>query len=101
MVATHIWFIGKRWRVNRQEQHVVTALHQLGGHRIVAEAAPAIHPACAAREIKNSHLKSSNGDRLLECTTCVKMFKEIAFVRLVPTDLIGRQCANVETIDMR
>src|SRR5678810_461500 len=101
MIGADIRFVRKCWCVDRQEQHVVTTLHQFGGHGVIAQAASAIHPSSAAREIKNSHLKSSNSDGLLEGTTRVQMIEEIAFVRLVPTDLIGRERADVEAIDTR
>ena len=84
-----------------QEHHVVAAGNQLGGHRIVAQATAAIHSTRPAREIKNSQLQSSNGNGVLECTARVKMIKEVAFVRLIPTDLVGGERADVQTIDTR
>jgi hypothetical protein len=44
---------------------------------------------------------TSDGDGVLESASTVKMFEEIAFVRLIPTDLVGREWANVEAIDVR
>src|ERR1041384_467175 len=101
MIATDIWFVGERGRVNRQEHHVVTTRDQLGSHRIITQAAAAIHPARSACEIKDSQRRSSDGNGLLESAARVKMFEEIAFVRLIPTDLVRRKRADVETIDTR
>jgi hypothetical protein len=38
---------------------------------------------------------------VLECAARVKMFEEIALVRLIPANLIRGQRADVETIDAR
>ena len=52
---TDIWFVGERWRVDRQERDVVTARDQLGRQRVVAQTTAAIHLPGAACEIKNFH----------------------------------------------
>jgi hypothetical protein len=38
---------------------------------------------------------------VLKSAPSVKVFEEIAFVGLVPTDLVRRQWANVQAIDLR
>src|SRR6185369_11232776 len=101
MIVTDVWFVGERGRVDGKQQHVVTTRHQLGGHRVVAQATAAIHPARPACEIKNSQFQSSDGDCVLECAARVKMFEEIPLVWLIPANLIGRQRADVETVDAR
>src|SRR5689334_14022144 len=101
MISTDVWFVSERRRVNGQQQHVVTAREQLGGHGVVAQATAAIHPARSTCEIKNAHARTSDRDGVLERAPPVKMFEEIAFVWLVPTDLNGRQWANVQAIDLR
>jgi hypothetical protein len=101
VIFTDIRFVGECGRVNRQEHHVVAAGDQLGGHGVVAQATAAIHSTRAAREIKNPQVQSSNGNGVLECTARVKMIEEIAFVRLIPTDLVGGERADVQTIDAR
>src|ERR1044072_3191951 len=79
----------------------MTTRHQFGGHRIIAQATAAIHPARSACEIKNSQIRSSDGYSVLERAARVKMFEEIALVRLIPANLMRGQRADVETIDAR
>ena len=45
--------------------------------------------------------RPSDSSGVLEGAPPVKMVEEVAFVWLVPTDLIGWQWSNVEAIDVR
>ena len=92
--AADVRLVGQRRRVDGQQRDVVAARHQLGGQRVVAQAAAAVHRRRAGGEREDAHrsrpLRRRSVRRALNRAARVEVLEQVALVRLVPADLRGR-----------
>ena len=95
--------VGARRRVDGQQRHVVAAGHELGGERVVAQAAAAVHAARARREMRGGAWRAGSGgaEPALQGAAHVEVLEQVALVRLVPAHLPGRQRAEVQPVQER
>ena len=108
--ATHVRLVGARRRVDGHERDVVAARNQLRRQRIVADATAAVHPCGPGRDEKDFHHLDSPSCQggvaqpllffaegkldkqrsALKCPRTKQKFYDVAFVRLQPVQLRGR-----------
>src|SRR5229473_1967256 len=106
-----VGLVGAQRCVQREQRHVVAASDELGGERVVAKAAAAVHaagtrcdgedlhaPENAAREAKGA--SSPLQKRGLKRARAEQKLDDVAFVRLEPVELDGRNRTEIQSIDV-
>src|SRR5262245_30652476 len=81
----------------------MTASLEIPCEGVIPHTTAAVHAGRACRDVDDFHGvgESSRGCRLLESPATIEVFKQVSFVRLVPTHLVRRKRSEIETIDQR
>ena len=123
-IATDVRLVRPRRRVYRHQSDVVATRQQLARQCVIAGAAAAVHPRRAGRDLEDPHFKSQvtshksqvtdhktfiatrdidvsdQQRRCLKCAGPEQKLHDVAFVRLQPVELRGRNRAEIQPVDV-